>query len=162
MGLLDAPLESTLPDLHERAPGVVGPQVLVVVVRGILERARLALDDINQFFQLLEADRALASSTNGEGASLTDASPVDAEGAFLTERRGRREDERAEERARHCWFFIRAAQGAGSAVRRLALTAARGRVRECTAARSLVSGHAALYGRLRTDFAAAKITASGL
>ena len=31
MGLLDAPLESTLPDLHERAPGVVGPQVLVVV-----------------------------------------------------------------------------------------------------------------------------------
>jgi len=47
---LDAALESTLPDLHERAPGVVGPKVLVVVVRGVLERARLALDDINQFF----------------------------------------------------------------------------------------------------------------
>ena len=92
MGLLDAALESTLPHLHERAPGVVRSQVLVVVVRGILERARLALDDINQFFELLEADGALAAAADGEGAFLTEASPVDAEGAFLTERRGRGEE----------------------------------------------------------------------
>ena len=84
MGLLDAPLESTLPDLHERAPGVVRAQVLVVVVRRVFERARLALDDINQFFELLEADGALAASADAEGAFPTDASPVDAEGAFLT------------------------------------------------------------------------------
>ena len=84
MGLLDAALESTLPDLDERAPGIVRSQVLVVVVRGILERARAALDDVNQFFELLEADGTLAASADGEGASLTDAAPVDAEGAFAT------------------------------------------------------------------------------
>ena len=71
MRLVDASLESTLPDLDERAPGVVGPQVLVVVVRRVLERARLALDDINQFFELLEADGALAASADGEGAFAT-------------------------------------------------------------------------------------------
>ena len=79
MGLLDAPLESTLPDLDERAPGIVRSQVLVVVVGRVFERARLALDDINQFFELLEADGALAASADGEGA-------------FLTERRGRAEE----------------------------------------------------------------------
>ena len=92
MGLLDAPLESTLPHLHERAPGVVRSQILVVVVRRVLERARLALDDINQFFELLEADGAFAASADAEGALATDASPVDAEGAFRTERRGRGEE----------------------------------------------------------------------
>ena len=67
MGLLDASLESTLPHLHERAPGVVGSQVLVVVVRRVLERARAALDHVNQLFELLEADLG-AAPRNGEGA----------------------------------------------------------------------------------------------
>ena len=89
MGLLDAPLESSFPHLHERAPGVVRSQVLVVVVRRVLERACVRLDDINQFFELLEANRALAAAADGEGALVMDASPVDAGGAFLTERRGR-------------------------------------------------------------------------
>ena len=79
MGLLDAPLESTLPDLHERAPGVVRSQILVVVVGRVLERARAALDDINKLLELLEADGALAASADGEGG-------------FLTERRGRAEE----------------------------------------------------------------------
>ena len=58
MGLLDAPLESSLPDLHERAPGVVRSQVLVVVVRGILERARLALDDVDELFAWFDPDNS--------------------------------------------------------------------------------------------------------
>ena len=92
MGLLDAALQSPLPDLHERAPGVVRSQILVVVVRGILERSCVRLDDVDELFQLLEADRALAASADAEGAFLTEACPVDAEGAFLTERRGRAEE----------------------------------------------------------------------
>ena len=92
MGLLDASFQSSFPDLHERAPSVVRSQVLVVVVGRVFERARLALDDINQFFELLEADAALAAAADAEGAFLTDASPVDGEGGFLTERRGRAEE----------------------------------------------------------------------
>ena len=84
MGLLDAPFQPAFPDLNERAPGIVRSQILVVVVRRVLERARLALDDINKLLELLEADGALAASADGEGAFVTDASPVDAEGAFLT------------------------------------------------------------------------------
>jgi len=71
MGLLDAPFEPALPDLHERAPGVVRSQVLVVVVRRILERARLALDDVHELFELLEAEGALAAAADGEGAFAT-------------------------------------------------------------------------------------------
>ena len=100
MGLLDAPLESTLPDLHERAPGVVRSQVLVVVVRRVLERARLALDDINQFFELLEADGALAAA-------------ADAEGALAAEGLRRTEEEGVEERARHVVFGGAAGRSAG-------------------------------------------------
>ena len=71
MRTLDAPLESTLPDLHERAPGVVRSQILVVVVRRVLERARAALDDVDELLELLEADGALAASADAEGAFLT-------------------------------------------------------------------------------------------
>ena len=67
MGLLDAPLESTLPHLHERAPGVVGSHVVIIFVRGIFERARAALNDVDELLELLEADLR-ASSTDGEGA----------------------------------------------------------------------------------------------
>ena len=64
----------------------------------------------------MKADVALASSTNGEGA-------------LVTQRRGRREDERVEEGARH--GVVRAGAAGGSAERRLALTAAQGRGRSC-------------------------------
>ena len=66
MRLVDAALESTLPHLHERAPGVVRFHVVVVFVRRVLEGARAALDDVDELFQLLEADLG-ASSTDGEG-----------------------------------------------------------------------------------------------
>jgi len=36
--LVDAALQSPLPDLNERAPGVVRSQILVVVVRRVFER----------------------------------------------------------------------------------------------------------------------------
>ena len=67
MRVLDAALESTFPHLHERAPGVVGSHVVVIFVRGIFEWARLALDDVHELFELLEANLG-ASSTDGEGA----------------------------------------------------------------------------------------------
>ena len=79
MGLVDAAFQSSFPDLHERAPGVVRSQILVVVVWRVFERARAALDDVDELLELLEADGALAAS-------------ADAEGAFLTERRGRAEE----------------------------------------------------------------------
>ena len=75
MRVLDAPLESTFPDLHERAPGVVRFHVVVIFVRRVLERACLALDDVHEVFQLLEADLRAA--------------PRDGEGALAAEGRGR-------------------------------------------------------------------------
>ena len=72
MGLLDAPLESTLPDLHERAPGVVRSQVLVVVVRRVLERARVRFDDVHKVLELLEADATLAAAADGEGIFMVE------------------------------------------------------------------------------------------
>jgi len=84
MRLVDAPLQSTLPHLHERAPGVVRSHVVVVFISRVLERACAALDDVDQLFELLEADGALAAAADGGGALVMDASPVDAEGAFLT------------------------------------------------------------------------------
>ena len=67
MGLLDASLESTLPHLNKRAPGVVRFDIVVIFVRRVLERARAALDHVNQLFELLEADLG-AAPRNGEGA----------------------------------------------------------------------------------------------
>ena len=143
MGLLDAPLESTLPDLHERAPGVVRFDIVVIFVRRVLERARAALDHVNQLFELLEADGALAASADGEGAfvkaDVALASSTNGEGALVTQRRGRREDERVEEGARH--GVVRAGAAGGSAAFCRSKTVARGHVR---------SGAAAQLARRRT------------
>ena len=99
MGLLDAALESTLPDLDERAPGVVGSHVVVVFIGRVLERARLALDDVDQLFELLEADLGAA--------------PRDGEGALAAEGLRRGEEEGVEERARHVVFGGAAGRSAG-------------------------------------------------
>ena len=61
--------------MNKGAPGIIGPHVVVIFVRGIFERARLALDHINQLFELLEADLGAA--------------PRDGEGALAAEGRGR-------------------------------------------------------------------------
>ena len=82
MGLLDAPLESTLPDLHERAPGVVRSQVLVVFIRGVLERSCVRFDDVHELLELLEADGALAASADGEGPLRRMPPPLMPRGSF--------------------------------------------------------------------------------
>jgi len=61
--------------LHERAPGVVGSHVVVIFVRGIFERARATLNDVDELLELLEADLRAA--------------PRDGEGALAAEGRGR-------------------------------------------------------------------------
>ena len=71
MRVLDAALESTLPHLHERAPGVVRFDIVVIFVRGVLERRCVRFDDVHELFQLLEADGALAAAADGEGALVT-------------------------------------------------------------------------------------------
>ena len=71
MRLVDAALESSFPHLHERAPGVVRSHVVVVFIGRVLERARLALDDVDEVLELLEADAALAAAADGEGAFVT-------------------------------------------------------------------------------------------
>ena len=71
MRVLDAPFESTFPHLNKGAPGIIGPHVVVIFVRGVLERRCVRFDDVHELFQLLEADGALAAAADGEGALVT-------------------------------------------------------------------------------------------
>jgi hypothetical protein len=70
--VLDAAFQPSLPDLHERAPGVVGSHVVVIFVCGVLERACAALDDVDELLELLEADGALAAAADGEGIFMVE------------------------------------------------------------------------------------------
>jgi hypothetical protein len=88
MRVLDAALESSFPHLNKGPPGVVRFHVVVVFISRVLEWARLALDDVHEVFQLLEADLRAA--------------PRDGEGARAAEGLRRTEEEGVEEGARHC------------------------------------------------------------
>jgi len=150
MRVLDAALESTFPDLHERAPGVVGSHVVVVFIGRVFERARLALDDVHKVFELLEADATLAAPADGEGAlvkaDVALASSTNGEGGLVTQRRGHREDERVEEGARH--GGVRAGAAGGSAA---LLPVGNGGASPYVLRARSVSGHAAFMA-VCTDF----------
>ena len=72
MRVVDAPFESTFPHLNKGPPGVVRFDIVVIFVRRVLERARLALDDVHEVFQLLEADGPLAAAADGEGIFMVE------------------------------------------------------------------------------------------